>query len=306
MDGLRLHDWAAAGREFLAGMRLRHGAVLLRGFAADGMAGFSRFQQAAMGSPIPYLERTSPRRQLEAGIHTSTEYPASEPIPLHNENSYASAWPLELAFFCEIPPATAGATPIADVRHVVEAIPQPVLETFRQKGVLYVRNFHEEIGVSWRDAFGAATREEAEEFCRLRGYECSWSPAGVFCTAWRAPAFARHPLSGERLWFNHAAFFHSRSLPEPVRRALRSQFAEDELPMACFYGDGSPIEDATVEVLLDAYHQAARAFPWREGDLLLLDNMLVAHGREPFTGARSILVAMSHAVTRDMANASGL
>ena len=35
-------------------------------------------------------------------------------------------------------------------------------------------------------------------------------------------------------------------------------------------------------------------FPWRRGDVLLLDNMLTAHGRRPFTGDRRVLVAMGN------------
>ncbi|WP_281425855.1 TauD/TfdA family dioxygenase [Polymorphospora rubra] len=32
---------------------------------------------------------------------------------------------------------------------------------------------------------------------------------------------------------------------------------------------------------------------WRAGDLLLIDNVLTAHGRRSFEGTRRVLVAMS-------------
>jgi alpha-ketoglutarate-dependent taurine dioxygenase len=32
---------------------------------------------------------------------------------------------------------------------------------------------------------------------------------------------------------------------------------------------------------------------WEAGDLLMLDNLLAAHGRRPFSGERRIAVAMS-------------
>ena len=47
-------------------------------------------------------------------------------------------------------------------------------------------------------------------------------------------------------------------------------------------------------------HEQAVAFPWERGDILMLDNMLVAHGRKPFTGPRKILVGMA-----EMTNAPG-
>jgi alpha-ketoglutarate-dependent taurine dioxygenase len=32
---------------------------------------------------------------------------------------------------------------------------------------------------------------------------------------------------------------------------------------------------------------------WNTGDLLVIDNVLVGHGRRPFTGSRRVLVAMT-------------
>jgi alpha-ketoglutarate-dependent taurine dioxygenase len=34
-------------------------------------------------------------------------------------------------------------------------------------------------------------------------------------------------------------------------------------------------------------------FPWRAGDVLAIDNVLVMHGRKPFTGHRRVIVAMA-------------
>jgi alpha-ketoglutarate-dependent taurine dioxygenase len=44
------------------------------------------------------------------------------------------------------------------------------------------------------------------------------------------------------------------------------------------------------------YREAAVCFAWQKGDLLMVDNMLVAHGRAPFTGPRRILVAMAEKI----------
>jgi hypothetical protein len=72
--------------------------------------------------------------------------------------------------------------------------------------------------------------------------------------------------------------------------------AEDEeypLDINTFYGDGTPIEAETLENIHAAYEQATVAFPWQPGDILMVDNMLVAHGRAPFSGPRRIVVAMA-------------
>ena len=82
-------------------------------------------------------------------------------------------------------------------------------------------------------------------------------------------------------------------LPRPTRDTLLKLVGEEGLPRNCYYGDGSPIDPKDIQILLDAYQQEAREFPWQRGDFLLLDNMLTCHGRNPFSGERNVLVAMS-------------
>ena len=76
-------------------------------------------------------------------------------------------------------------------------------------------------------------------------------------------------------------------------RTQRSQFTEEDLPNNTYYGDGSPIEPSVLDEIRDAYLKETVVFPWLKGDLLMLDNMLVAHGRAPFTEPRKILVGMA-------------
>jgi alpha-ketoglutarate-dependent taurine dioxygenase len=66
----------------------------------------------------------------------------------------------------------------------------------------------------------------------------------------------------------------------------------ENLPYNTFYGDGSEIPDEVIAHLMTAYDSQTVKFGWQAGDLLLLDNMLVAHGRSRFTGERKILTAM--------------
>jgi hypothetical protein len=72
-----------------------------------------------------------------------------------------------------------------------------------------------------------------------------------------------------------------------------AEFSDGDLPANTYYGDGSPIEPEVLDHLRAAYHAETVSFPWQQGDLLMLDNMLVAHGRAPYAGARQILVGMS-------------
>ena len=102
-----------------------------------------------------------------------------------------------------------------------------------------------------------------------------------------------HPKTKEAVWFNHALFFNIYSLEASVRESLLSVVDAADVPFNTFYGDGSPIELPVLDQIREAYQQEQVSFNWREGDMLILDNMLVAHGREPFTGPRKIVVTMA-------------
>ena len=65
--------------------------------------------------------------------------------------------------------------------------------------------------------------------------------------------------------------------------------------------DGSPIPDEHMQTILDDYARLEVSFPWQKGDVVLVDNVLVAHGRNPFRGKRKILVALGDMASYDQA-----
>ncbi|CAO3408499.1 TauD/TfdA family dioxygenase [Azospirillum largimobile] len=73
---------------------------------------------------------------------------------------------------------------------------------------------------------------------------------------------------------------------------MLSSLGPDDLPYATRYGDGSPIPDSVIAEINQAYEAEKVQFPWREGDVMLLDNVAVAHAREPYIGDRMVYVAM--------------
>ncbi len=300
-EGVELAEWARANREVVERELLKHGAVLFRGFNLDSARRFEQFARAVSPDLLDYFERAAPRAEVEKNIYTSTEYPPDQPIPLHHEMSYSHNWPSKIMFFCLQPAQEGGATPICDDRKVIGLIDPAIKERFMQKKVMYVRNYGEGLDLSWREAFQTDDRREVEEYCRQARMTCEWGDGDRLRTRAVRQVVATHPSTGETLWFNHAHMFHISNVAPAVREALLAQFKEDELPRNAFYGDGSSIEGSVLEEIRGVYESTAVRFRWRKGDVLLLDNFLTSHGRDPFAGPRKVLVAMSELYTSDVA-----
>lgn len=285
-------EWATANAERLNERLLTAGAVLLRGFDVPDASVFSGFVKVFGEELAEYTYRSTPRSKV-GDVYTSTEYPASEVIPLHNENSYTSRWPQRLWFYSAVAARSGGETPLADSHAVYQRIPADVRERFERHGVRYVRNYRAGMGISWEETFPGMDRAAVERFCGERGIVVEWQSDNGLRTTETCQAVATHPVTGKQVWLNQAHLFHVSSLNEATRLALLELMAEEELPRSAYFGDGSRIDDADLAAVRDAYEAETLAFPWQTGDLLTVDNMAMAHGRNSFEGPRKVLVAMT-------------
>ena len=275
--------------------RLREaGACLLRGFAVPDESVCAKVVRAFDGELAEYTYGSTPRSKV-GDVYTSTEYPASEVIPQHNEMSYTTTWPLRIWFYSVIPALAGGATPLADSHRVHNRIPAEVRERFERHGVRYVRNYRTGLGVPWQDAFATDDPSAVEMFCIERNIDFEWLDDGVLRTVEIGQAVANHPDDGRPVWMNQAHLFHVSNLPEATRRALLDMTDEADLPRNAYLGDGSPITEADLAAIRQAYDEETVAFPWQAGDLLVVDNMAMSHGRSSFQGPRKVLVAMAAA-----------
>ncbi|MEV0617681.1 TauD/TfdA family dioxygenase [Nonomuraea sp. NPDC050404] len=287
-------DWLTDNRARIDDLVTTHGGVLLRDLGFTSVSEFNRAVQLFSPDLLDYVHRSTPRTKVGGRIFSATEYPADRTIPLHNENSFTDAWPARISFFCLVAAEHGGQTPTADSRAVYRRIDPAVRERFEREGVLYVRNYTEGVDLSWQEVFQTGDRAQVERYCAAHGIEFRWrdrSPA--LTTRQRCQASVRHPATGEPVWFNQAHLFHLSALEPGEQASLIEGLGRDNVPRDAFYGDGSPIEPEVLRHVRDAYEQEKTLFTWQRGDLMMLDNLLFAHGRSPFTGTRKIVVAMS-------------
>jgi len=298
----RLGELWQAHAERIDADLLRHGAVLFRGF---GIGDQETFQQTLARFACPlmeYVDGNSPRTKLTASVYTSTEYPPGYFISLHNELSYSKRWPARLFFCCVVAPEEGGETPLVDGRALLRELPREIVDQFRARGVRYVRNLHggRGYGPSWQKTFQTEARTDVEALTGAAGAEAEWLDDGSLRLMQLGVGTARHPVTGEEVWFNQADQFHPSTHPEELYRSMLALYKGREalLPQNATFGDGGEIPPAYLTTIRQVTRSNLAAFAWRQGDLLMVDNMLAAHGRNPFRGPRRILVSMTDAPAR--------
>jgi alpha-ketoglutarate-dependent taurine dioxygenase len=293
VEGINLIQWAATNASFIESYLLRNGAILFRDFGLSKVEEFERLIEAVSGRVLDHSHRSTFRQILNGRVYSSTEYPAHQSIPLHNHNSYTRNWPMRLSFFSLHVAELGGETPLADSRKILLNMPAEIRECFERKGLMYVRNYGTGLDLSWQEVFQTSSKTVVEDYCRKAQLEFEWIGEEQIRTRQRAQAVAVHPRTGERVWFNQAHLFHVSMLPAEVRQWLLVAYSEQNLPRNVYFSDGSAIDPAMLDEISRIYEEQLVVFPWRQGDVLMLDNMLTAHGRRPFVGKRKVVVGTS-------------
>jgi alpha-ketoglutarate-dependent taurine dioxygenase len=293
MSGLNALRWAEEYQHDIRSLIETGGLVLIRGLKVIGSTQFGKILSTLFGSELlEYVYRSTPRTELRGNVYTATEYPASQTIPQHNENSYSRNWPNRIGFMCLLPSETGGETPVGDSRIVYDRLPQSVRDKFEEKGVMYVRNYSN-LDLPWSVVFQTEDKSHVESYCEANELSYEWLENNGLRTGQVNPATALHPRTGEKIWFNQAHLFHTSSLGKEIADTLLDSLGEENLPRNSYYGDGSRIELEVLELIRSVYEQTKIKFTWQKNDLLLLDNMLFTHGREPYAGARKVLTGMA-------------
>jgi alpha-ketoglutarate-dependent taurine dioxygenase len=301
-------DWLRRDRHWLDRQLLAYGALLFRGLRAlRAVDDFEAFAQVISPRMMDYTGGVATRSLVKGSISTSTDAPPSFPIAPHQELSYQTEVPDWVLLFCEVPPTAGGQTPLVDMRAVYRELSQDVKESFERKGLQLHRFLPGKPSgpgrKSWNEVFGTHDRQEVDRIAAERSWRIEWLPGGDLRMAneSRPPSLA-HPVTGEPVWFNQANLLHpsapasdlwhegrfGRSLLAAAARRLRPSLFHYEMKHA----DGSPIRATDLSHVRAVMRDETVVFDWQRGDLLWLDNYLVAHGRRTFAGERRILAAL--------------
>ncbi len=285
--------WAKEYKDQLRATVGQYGAVMVRGLGLNDASQTGDVLRALGSDLMTEREAFATREVHSNNIYSSSAWPQNQQMCMHHELSYAREFPGLMMFACLTAPAAGGATAIADATAILKALPEDMVKKFDEHGWMLTRSYTEDIGISIEDAFGTDDRSDIESYCQANGIECEWQSDGGLHTSQRRRAVVEHPRTAQRCWFNQIAFLNEWTLEPEIREFLVDVYGDDGLPFNTRFGNGDPLSEGDVQAINAVYTEHTMREPWQSGDLLLVDNIRMAHARESFEGTREVIVAMS-------------
>jgi len=285
--------WATEHRTEIRRLADSHGAVLLRGLPVRSAEDFHALVVAIGLPPFAYADSLSNAHRISFTdrVFSANEAPAHLPIYLHHEMAQTPLPPSALFFFCEVAADQGGATPLCRSDILWERISQQIPEfsaLCEEKGLRYTNvmagcaDLDSSMGRSWRSTFRADSPEAAEERMHRLGYTWEWLPEDALRATSPVLPAVRRLADGRKSFFNQF-----------IAATQGWNDTRNESSRAITYGDGSPIDAQHIRRVNTLADELVYDLCWEPGDICLVNNYLVMHGRRPFTGQRRVLASLT-------------
>ena len=299
---------------------LKCGSIIFQNFPEQSIDELSDTIREISREEIFYKGGLGPRTKLGKSVYTASDVSKLFPIKVHQEMSYQDTFPDNVIFYCAKAARVRGETPIVDMRRVTRDIEPYIYDKFDDLGVKYIATFYDQdrilreftksiipfyIHLTWQDAFGSIDRDVVEQECKNRKLTCKWRANGDLETHTTLPAFRVHPVTGDKVWFNSVQNLHFSkvtlksdlgNLLYYFRKLLYKRHTD--LPNQVYFGDGTKIQESELTSVYSAIEAHTYHHEWKIGELMLLDNYLVAHGRNSYRGERKIYASLMNSFSK--------
>ena len=202
------------------------------------------------------------------------------------------------AMMVGLPRNAGGETIVTDMRAVTSELQQNgIVERFEANGgVLYEKTFWSAVysddhmqGFTWQRAFGVEDKASVERHLGSVGANFKWLEDDTLKVSNIEPVLRQHGLSDEALWFNGVHTNNSSYY-------IHAQHIDTSRgsPMDTFFGNGSSIPEEILAQIRGSFWRHSVPLRLCETDLLVVDNMLVAHGRMSWPGGLPRKLTLTH------------
>ncbi|CAK9779845.1 Clavaminate synthase-like protein [Cutaneotrichosporon oleaginosum] len=287
----------------LTSLLATHGALLFRGLPIKNAHDFSAFAHAFGFAPHEIVGIVVERGLLAPNVAPANESPPHVTIYNHNESPQVPHAPGYIFFYGHRAPAEGGETPISSsaelyVRARAE-VPQ-LVDDLERLGVLSTVRYRPEAqyqgGSTLREAFGKewadgdsdeVKRQKVEDQIRRYGRDghttWTWAEDGGLEVRHVIPVLRRQVGTNLPVLFTQLASVYVRTLAGEATSRITT----------VSYGDGTPIPAEYLAKLKEITDDIRVLHRWREGDVLVYDNVLAQHGREPWKGEQADRVVLA-------------
>ncbi|QYY33536.1 TauD/TfdA family dioxygenase (plasmid) [Cupriavidus pinatubonensis] len=290
--------WTRDVMPVLEALITRHGGIVLRGFPTPDTADFADIIDQLPAFRDGYLGGRAPRMQIAGRVMEATRLDASVGLGVHSEMAYRRQFPRRIAFFSRKTAPVGGETTIADARNFVVQMGEDLVAKIASLGIRSALNYGPKTGTvdasyvdqdkyGWNHAFDTDSPDEVEALCAARGLEPLWHDDGSLTVFATLDPFLDHPQTGQRLYRSglHRSHTATEVLDTEIRKNRR-------YPTGMFLGSAQRLETAEVDHINAVCDRNTHSWEWRDGDVMILDNLQVWHGRNPYQGQRDVQVAL--------------
>lgn len=296
-------SWVNEHRPELDRLTVEHGGIWLRGFPLKSAEDFNAVMGLYPAFEGGYVAGGSPRKKVTGQVMESTQLDEEYKITLHSEMSYLRHYPARIAFFCRQAPPVGGETIIGNMREFMKRMPAELREKLEKHTIRQVRNLapagistgkavadHPDM-VSWDVSFDTDSKEQVEADCSKLGLEAIWNDDGSLTLLGYMEPFVDHPQTGERLYHTNI-HTDGKILGAKYAELDKRLLSKQKMPSGFTLDNGEALTSEEAQSIADTLASIEIAWPWQEGDVMILDNLLCQHGRNPFSGSREILTAL--------------
>ncbi|OKH52346.1 hypothetical protein NIES2101_15235 [Calothrix sp. HK-06] len=311
----------------------KYGAVLFRGFEIEDGNEFQKVLELLnIQLESVYHFGSAHRVRITDKVFTSSEAPPDTIIAPHNELNMVPWRPNILAFFCQVQPDVYGETPIINTEKLFNDLSpslQHKIANYPQRFVRYVPKHL--LGL----VFEGLSREEISKLLTEQEFDFNWEEDGSLNFECSYITLFSHPRTSRlcfclsivdclvsREWYKNIGQRYSlgKNLYYNWLPASLYKEYQQRLTTAATVVDGSQkrtstlnayfvnrnnesttITEAEAKELGKAEWKNSAIFQWKKGDILLIDNLQVAHSRLNTAQKRKILTAFGNMCNiRDM------
>ncbi|MBE8986036.1 TauD/TfdA family dioxygenase [Nostoc sp. LEGE 12450] len=237
-----------------------NGILLFRGFDVD-VDIFKEFTNLLSIDFINYAGGAFSRRVINGDETLLSVNDFKSEIKLHGEMYYQKNIPLMLWFFCANPPLEDGETTVCDGRQFFNEISSSTKELFSKKKLKFTVRVSQE---DWQKKYQTDDLNQLEEMCRKNNTHLTVNEDQSILLEYISPAIIPSRCGKYRVFINSLL---------PTKQLN---------PKILNFEDDSEIPEEVVSELNQIAEKITTEISWRKGDILMIDNTRILHGRRAF------------------------